>query len=306
MKHKYTLLLFALCTLIIFIIGCRSHYPTTTSKAPAVKHAESLERGRNLTFNICGGCHYDHNTGKFTGKHLGELPKYAGVLYSANLTRSAKYGRPPLYTDAELVYLIKTGITRDGRFIPYMLRPAIADEDLNDIILFLRSDDASVTPGDTIQGLSHINLIGRMGMHLISKPQPFIEGTPRPSETDPVAYGRYLVAQIGCYHCHSQKSMSINYLHPEQTKGYLAGGAKFKTPAGSVRGANLTFDNATGIGSYSQSDFHKAVKEMTNKPGRHLLPPMESFPLNDNQVNAIYAYLKSLPPVHHAIRGRND
>ena len=282
------------------------YFKTTTDQFDAKKKEQSFERGKNLVFTVCAGCHYDRDVNKFIGKSLNDLPKIAGHLYSSNLTNSKTYGIPANYTDAELFYLLKTGIAKDGYFMPYMMRPMMADEDINDIIVYLRSNDAPVAAMDTSVGQTHINLVGRIGIRVASKPQPYNKGVVKPDENNPIEYGRYLVAVIGCYHCHSKKVLGLNYFDPEKSKGYLEGGIKLKDPEGKrLFGPNLTPDKKTGIGDFSKEDFIKAVREGIAPSGRKLSPPMGKFKsLTDKQVDAIYTYLKSLNPVHHDVKRR--
>ncbi|MEO8403752.1 MAG: c-type cytochrome [Chitinophagaceae bacterium] len=283
--------------------SCRFYFNTTKDQITTTKSTTSFERGKNLAFNMCSGCHYDQKAKKFIGKKLGSLPKIAGQLYTSNLTNSPTNGIPPAYTDAELFYLMKTGIAKNGRFMPYMMRPMMADEDINDLIVYLRSGDDPVADGNTTIGKTHINLIGKTGIRLALKPTPYTKNVARPSEDDPIAYGRYLVAIIGCYHCHSSKMTGVDFLTPEKSKGYLQGGIKFKNPEGHrIRGTNLTPDPETGIGAFSQEDFRTAVRDGVTPSGRKLSPPMDKFKeLTDKQVDAIFAYLKSLPPVNHKV-----
>lgn len=293
--------------LVLFGYSCRFYFKTTTDHFEAKKSSQSFERGKNLALSICAGCHYDPKAGKFIGRPLNDLPKIAGHLYSANLTHSITNGRPPHYTDAELFYLLKTGISKSGKFTPYMMRPMMADEDINDIIVYLRSNDAAVAAADTTVGKTHINFIGKAGVRFATKPQPYNKGVQRPDENNPVVYGRYLVAVIGCYHCHSKKVLGLNYFDPEKTKGYLQGGIKLKDPEGKrLYGPNLTPDKETGIGNFTEEDFTKAIREGITPSGRKLSPPMGKFKsLTGKQVNAIYTYLKTLKPVHHEIKRRS-
>ena len=283
------------------------YFDTTKDNFTSRPNNNSFERGKNLAFNICAGCHYDHTVNKFIGKSLNDLPKIAGHLYSANLTQSITDGVPPQYSDAELFYLLKTGIGRDGFFRPYMMRPMMADEDINDMIVFLRSNDPSVAAADTTVGRTHINFIGKTGLRIAASPQPYNKGVQRPDENDPVASGRYLVGIIGCYHCHSKKVLGLNYLEPEKSKGYLQGGIKLKDPEGKrLFGPNLTPDKETGIGNFSEADFTKAVKEGIAPSGRKLSPPMGHFTsLTDKQVHDIYIYLQNLQPVNHKVKRRS-
>ena len=293
-----------LSLLIVFTLSCRMYFETTKDNFTAQKNSAAVENGKNLTFNVCGSCHYDRKVKKFIGKRLNDLPKIAGKLYSANLTHSLSDGIPPQYSDAELFYLLKTGISKSGKFMPYMMRPMMADEDINDIIVYLRSDDDAVAAADTTVGKTHINFLGKAGIRYLSKPQPYNKGVPRPNENDAVSYGRYLVAVIACYHCHSEKVRKLDYSDAEKTKGYLSGGITLKSPEGKrLHGPNLTPDKETGIGNFSEEDFRKAVVTGVTPSGQKLSPPMPKFMhLTDKQIHSLYTYLQSLPPVHHQVK----
>ncbi|MFL5788197.1 MAG: c-type cytochrome [Flavisolibacter sp.] len=293
-----------ICITVVLISACKFYFKTTTDQYTAKENTHSLERGKNLAFAICAGCHYDEKVKHFIGRPLNDLPKIAGHLNSANLTHSAKYGMPDKYSDAELFYLLKTGISRIGYFMPYMMKPMMADADVNDIIMFLRSDDPAVAAYDSTSGQTHINMIGKIGIRHLMGPQPYNKGVERPDENDPVAYGRYLVGVIGCYHCHSRKTTGLNFLDPEKTKGYLEGGIKLKGPKGNrLYGPNLTPDKGTGIGNYTLEEFGKAIREGITPSGKNLSPPMDHFTsLTNKQVNAIYTYLMSIKPVNHEVR----
>ncbi|QIA09982.1 cytochrome c [Draconibacterium halophilum] len=161
---------------------------------------------------------------------------------------------------------------------------------------------------------------------------------PSAGETDPpalsadelVVRGEYLVTIMGCNDCHSPKRMGPNgpELIPELLlSGYpgdrpildfdstltnngfavfypdLTGSAG---PWGMSFAANLTPD-ATGIGTWTEEQFKKALKEGKYKGldgTRMLLPPMPVLnfrDIKDEDVKAIFAYLKSLKPVHNVV-----
>jgi mono/diheme cytochrome c family protein len=288
----------------VIISSCRFYFDTTKDTITSDPAKASIANGKNLAFNVCAGCHYSETVGKFTGRPLNDLPKIAGKLYSANLTQSTTHGIPPKYSDAELFYLLKTGIAKDGRFMPYMMRPMMADEDVKDLVAYLRSNDAAVSAADTTVGTSHINFIGKMGIRFATKPTPYKTGVPQPDKNNPIDYGRYLVAIIGCYHCHSSSALKLDFLEPEKSKGYMQGGMKLKDPQGKkIYGPNLTQDAETGIGNYTLADFTSAVRTGVAPGGRQLGPPMPKFrSLTDQQVNAIYRYIRGLTPLHHEVR----
>jgi len=286
----------------VIIISCKTRFETTKAEYKASVSPAALERGRVLVYSICAGCHLNRPDNKFIGNRIEDVPGIVGKVYSANLTNSKSNGIPPHYSDAELKYLLKTGIARDGRFIPYMLRPNMADGDINAIIVYLRSDDPAVAAGDTTIGITRYNLFGKLYMGMTAKPLAYKPGIKRPSENEPVALGAYLVDNLGCFHCHSKSLTSLNYVNPEQSKGYMAGGLKLKGENGnSVTAANITPDKQTGIGNFTKQQFLKAVKE-GEAPDRKLHPPMPEFKkLNDHEVDAIYAYLQTIPAKYHKI-----
>jgi mono/diheme cytochrome c family protein len=308
MIRKYRKTTFILCSLIICLIwSCRFYFPPGKETFVAKKSNHSLENGKNIAFNVCAGCHYDESVKKFSGMQLNDLPKIAGKLYSANLTKSITDGVLTHYSNDELAYLIRTGIANTGKFMPYMMRPTISDEDLNDLILFFRSDDPSLNASNSTVGKTQINLVGKLGIRLAAKPQPYHSNVPKPDESDQFGYGRYLVGIIGCYHCHSKKAFGLNYSEPEKSKGYMQGGMKLKDYDGKrIYGSNLTPDMQTGIGNWSLREFSKAVIHGQSLTGRELYPPMPRFTaMTDKQVAAIYFYLQHITPVKHSVRRRS-
>ena len=168
------------------LYGCRSTFPVTTANYTIRKETVDLANGKNLAFNVCGPCHYDYHINSFIGKEMRDLPGFMGRVYSANLTHGHILSQ---YNDAELFYLIKTGIAHDGRYIPYMIRPTIADQDLNDIIAYFRSDDDPVGRNDSMAGITRLSFLGKLAGKIMSKPQDYRTGTPQPP-ADPVSQGR--------------------------------------------------------------------------------------------------------------------
>ena len=114
------------------------------------------------------------------------------------------------------------------------------------------------------------------------------------SPQEVVVRGQYL-AQLGdCVVCHTARGGAP-----------FAGGEGVPTPFGKVFGPNITPDADTGIGSWSADDFWQALHLGKSKDG-HLLYP--AFPytdytrINRADADALFAYLKSLPPVRQASR----
>jgi len=298
-KHTYVIAMcVAMCAVII--ISCKTRFATTKATYVATPSPQAFKHGKDLVYTICAGCHYDRSVNKFIGTPIHDVPGIAGKVFSANLTHSATHGLPPRYTDAQLKYLFKTGIAKDGRYLNYMLRPNMSDEDINDIIVFLRSNDPAVAAADTTIGLTHYTLIGKVYNSMSAKPLAYKDGIKTPTTDNPVALGGYLVDIVGCFHCHSNSFTSLNFQYPDQSKGYLAGGIKFKDEKGNIiYASNITVDKNTGIGDFTKLQFREAVKD-GKAPNDRLKPPMPQFKnLSDAEVDAIYAYLQTVPAVYH-------
>ncbi|MBS1531195.1 MAG: hypothetical protein JSU01_12890, partial [Bacteroidetes bacterium] len=58
----------------VIIIGCKTRFDTTKSNYTANTSSAAFERGKELTFAICAGCHYDHTVTKFIGKRILDVP----------------------------------------------------------------------------------------------------------------------------------------------------------------------------------------------------------------------------------------
>ncbi|MDC6404730.1 MULTISPECIES: c-type cytochrome [Maribacter] len=142
--------------------------------------------------------------------------------------------------------------------------------------------------------------------------------------------GEYLVSIIGCADCHTPKKMTAMGPVPDMDRymmGFDSSGALPPIPenvplgpwalfAGDLTAAvgpwgtsyagNLT-PHETGIGSWTLDQFKKAIKEGKYKGldgSRPIMPPMpvEAYrSMNDEDVEAIFAYLKSLKPIENVV-----
>lgn len=108
-----------------------------------------------------------------------------------------------------------------------------------------------------------------------------------------VERGRYLATLGDCAACHT-KPGGMDY----------AGGVPIKTPFGVLVGANITMDAETGIGRWSEGDFQRAMSEGIGRGGYHLYGamPFTAFTkLTKADNSAIWAFIKTLPPVANAV-----
>ena len=110
---------------------------------------------------------------------------------------------------------------------------------------------------------------------------------------DQPAAGRYQTILGDCQGCHTAPGGQP-----------FAGGLVLETPFGNMTVPNITQDRATGIGSWSESDFRRAVREGIAKDGTRLYPAMP-YPaytkMSDADLASLWAYMKTVAPVHHAV-----
>lgn len=101
--------------------------------------------------------------------------------------------------------------------------------------------------------------------------------------------GAYLARAGDCVSCHTR---------PQGAP--FAGGLPLATPFGTIISTNITPDPEQGIGTYSQADFTRALREGRARDGRYLYPamPYTNFSrLNDEDLQALYAYfMKGVQP----------
>lgn len=171
-----------------------------------------------------------------------------------------------------------------------------------------------------------------IGLTLISCSEPakteFIQPTDLNQE-QLIKRGAYLVNTSACHDCHSPKVMTPNGPEPDPERllsGYPANEPmpEIKVtalkdwvlfnqhltsavgPWGASFAANITSDE-TGIGNWTEEQFFTAIRKGKYKGlegSRSLLPPMPwqvYRNMKDDDLKAIFAYLKSTKPVHNIV-----
>ena len=123
---------------------------------------------------------------------------------------------------------------------------------------------------------------------------PVVPPAPESFAPDLVAKGEALAGGGYCAACHTAKG--------GQT---FAGGYAMATPFGVIRSTNITPDPETGIGTWSEAAFARAMHEGVSRDGSHLFPVFsyDHFTkLSDEDVRALYAYFMTRAPVHAPAR----
>lgn len=135
---------------------------------------------------------------------------------------------------------------------------------------------------------------------LPKKPEPLIDGfypdypkvtVKNEADRDLIMRGEYLSKMGDCISCHT---------HVKEGTPPYAGGLPIETPFGTLYSPNITPDEATGIGTWSEADFIRALKKGRDPHGRNYFPvfPYVYFSnISDDDAKALYAYFMSIPKV---------
>ncbi|HEY3068457.1 MAG TPA: cytochrome c [Methylomirabilota bacterium] len=115
-----------------------------------------------------------------------------------------------------------------------------------------------------------------------------------------VARGQYLATIMDCAGCHTPGALRGK---PDANRALAGSDVGFGTPAGVVYPTNLTPDPDTGLGRWTEAEIVRAIRQGESRDGRVLVPvmPWPSYSvLRADDVRALVAFLRSVPPVRHA------
>jgi mono/diheme cytochrome c family protein len=191
------------------------------------------------------------------------------------------------WTDDELSRAIREGIKHDGStlfpMMPYSEYENLSDEDVASVVVYLRS----ITPVKHSVPSMRVNFPVRYLVR--SVPEPITKPVYGPNSTDRIATGKYLVS-MGCG-CHRVVD-SIDF----------GGGDTLKGPWGEATSANITSD-PSGIGYYDEVAFVKVIRTgyVGARKLNSIMPFGEFQNLTDDDLKAIFAYLRTVKPVKHRV-----
>jgi mono/diheme cytochrome c family protein len=280
--------LILIAAVALYIIGGRRIDRTYTIPAETIAvptDQASVERGRHLAIAVanCIDCH-GANFGGTVFLEVTAPPLFRAV--APNLTRG-QGGIGGQLSDADFARAIRHGVGRDGKGLVAM--PAddynsMSDADLGALIAYLRSlppVDNQLPPGE-IRPLGQILLAAGV---LPSFAAETIDHSARREAAPPVGvtpeYGRYLAMTAGCTGCHGLG---------------LSGGPIPGLPPDTPPARNIT---PTGIGGWTEEDFFRALREGKRPDGSSLnpvMPWMAIRQMSDDEIKALLAYLRTVPP----------
>jgi mono/diheme cytochrome c family protein len=122
------------------------------------------------------------------------------------------------------------------------------------------------------------------------------------AKADLVRQGEYIAQISGCAFCHSPFREDSTMI--DEFK--YAGGQRFDiVPFGTFVSYNLTSDKETGLGGWTDDQIKKFVTTGVRRDGSRMLPfpmPWPNFAnMTQQDLNALVAFLRSLPPVSNRI-----
>lgn len=256
--------------------------------------AESpLERGTYLMQSIaaCGNCHttQDQN-GPIPGMELAGMADFFEVpefkIHTPNITPDKETGIGN-WTDDQIITAIREGRRPDssmiGPIMPIGLYRDISDTDIKAIVAYLKS----VPPvrQEVPPSIFNIPIPPSYG--------PPVNHVPDISKEDMVSYGEYLAGPVGhCIECHTPMTPT----GPDFANNLGAGGWVFPGPWGVSVSANIT---PKGLSSRTDEEIKAMITRGIRPDGSTMLPPMPYnyyHNMKDSDLDAIVAYLRSLPP----------
>jgi mono/diheme cytochrome c family protein len=293
----------AITCVLGFVVAASCSQPLPEAPPAETGETARLERGRYLVEAVahCYFCHSDIDweaaeplplPGKKGAGGLFPEKNLPGRIVASNITPDPETGIGA-WTHEELDRAIREGIGRDGRRL-FPIMPTLnelPDEDLAAIIAYLRSQPAV-----------------RNELPKTELPEPLRAGLPPPMPVarpvanadlpDPLARGKYLAWLGQCAVCHTP----LNDQGAPIMELAYGGGFELNGPWGVVVASNITPD-PTGISYYDEALFLKVMR--TGNPGarqlNRIMPVHIYRNMTDEDLLAIFTYLKTLPPVKHRV-----
>jgi mono/diheme cytochrome c family protein len=273
--------------------------------ARAVARKGDPARGEQV-FALAGGCGCHTPEKGPVGAGGVEIETPFGIFYSTNVTADPEHGIGA-WSDEEVARAIRSGTLRDGSVeapvMPYQEYAGMADDDLRDLIAYLRT----LPPAAVANRPHQVDLpLPRLAFRAW---RVLFAGSTTPPETAPragIARGRYLVDHVAiCGDCHTPRTR-FGALDGAM---YLAGSADGPRDE---RVPNITSDDATGIGEWDADDIVSLLAlgmkpDFDNVQGSMAevidgiagAPGYGKAPEPDLQAMAVY--LKTVPPIDHVV-----
>ena len=267
-----------------------------TAGEALVKRGEYIYRAGG-----CANCHTTRNGGaENAGGVAVESP--FGVFYGPNITPDREHGIGA-WSEADFVRALRAGVSPAGEHyypaFPYTSYTRLHDDDLRALWAYLNSRPAVARPNKPHELVWYARFRPALGLWKMRyfMPGPFTPDSARPAQ---VNRGAYLAAAVHCVECHTPRDL-LGGLKPDL---YYAGTRD--GPDGAAI-PNITPDKKTGIGEWSRSDLAYYL-EMGLAPDGDSAGDLMADVIDNStghltreDLDAIAAYVFSLPPIEHDV-----
>jgi len=272
---------------------------------------QRIEHGKYLANHVvlCVDCHSKRDWSKLAGPIDSTTLGGGGELFDKGVGFPGEVHVPNItpfslstWTDGELFRTITTGQRKNGTAIfplmPWPYYSKLSREDIYDVIAYIRI----LKPIKTTYPQSKLDFPLNIIVHTM--PQKAELGA-KPNPADTLKFGAYMVQSCACKECHSQDDKGTLLPGLE-----FAGGRPFKMNGSTVRSANITADKATGIGNWTKQMFIARFKAFGNPKEaskvnagdfQTVMPWWSYSGMSENELSAIYAYLKTVKPIHNQV-----
>ncbi|WP_062380997.1 cytochrome c [Pseudomonas abietaniphila] len=310
---KLLLSLISLAVVVLVALLIIAFWPTTTPTLAAAKDADQaalIEKGRYLAdAGDCTACH----TAKGGKPFAGGLPIASpiGTLYSSNITPDKASGIGN-YSLQDFDRAVRHGIAANGSSLypamPYPAYARIGDDDLRAMYAYFMQGVAPVYAENRANDVPW-PLSMRWPLAIWRKtfaPAPQAVAFDAGRYQDPqIARGAYLVQGLGhCGSCHTPRALTL------QEKALDESGAEYLSGGPVIDGwlaVNLRGNPADGLGRWTADDIVATLRSARNTQHAVLGGAMgdvvvhSTQHLNDADLHAVAAYLKSLPPTREQV-----
>jgi mono/diheme cytochrome c family protein len=304
----------ALCIVIIaaaYFSACNNNKsePQADNKEDSIKKV--VERGEYLANKVavCIDCHSKRDTARFSmpvipgtegggaGFAFGKAEAVPGEVTAPNITPFVLKD----WTDEEIIRAMTKGINKKGDtlfpIMPYHSYSKMTKDDINAVVSYIRTLKPVEATTPDRKFFIPASMFGPL-------PAGSMEQNQMPDPADKVKYGQYITTVAACAECHTP----LGPQGPDYTKVF-AGGFVFETLGFKVGVANITPDSATGIGAWTEEMFvtkfkNNASDESVNrKPGKQnsYMPWYVYGKMTDEDLKAIYAYLRTVKPISNKV-----
>lgn len=279
-------------------------YPDVTASTDSAVIARGHYVVRTLA--PCAACHGDPNNrdGFFSGEDIALIGGFKfdippGEFYSRNLTPDSATGLGAV-SDQAIARALRNGVGHDGRaLLPFMEVQGLADDDLRAVVSYLRT----LPPVRHEVPPHHFNLLGKaVKATLLANPVGPAGSPPVSAPRGPtLENGRYLAESVSlCWSCHTERDMKTgNLIGPRYAGARVFNESDDTTHIWSP--PNITSDPTTGrLALFTEDQFVARFREGRRIPRSPM--PWQAFQrMDEDDLRAIYRYLKSLPPVKNDV-----